>query len=219
MRSGCQFHWMNRGYRDFRDYLDALTSKRRKEIRRERRDAAAAPVEIEILDGRAATEAHWSAYHALYSATYDRKWGLPRADPSVLHRGGAALPDRTLLVLARRGRSYVARRPLLRGPRHPLRPQLGLHRAAPRPALRDLLLPPDRALHPARARPLRRRRPGRTQAPAGLLPVETHSAHWIADPAIPREVNRPLPRGESASSSGATGRRWGSTPPIARRAG
>ena len=153
MRSGCQFHWMNQDYRDFRDYLDALTSKRRKEIRRERRDAAAAPVEIEILDGRAATEAHWSAYHALYSATYDRKWGLPRTDPSVLHRDGGG-PPRPHPPHTRAARPELrGRRPLLRGPRYPLRPQLGLHRAAPRPALRDLLLPPDRALHPARATP------------------------------------------------------------------
>ena len=160
LRSGCQFHWFNRGYRDFRDYLDVMTSKRRKEIRRERRDAAAAPVEIEMHDGHTATEAHWHAYHALYSSTYDRKWGYPALTPSFFTSVAEALPDRILVVLARRGRTLRRRRALLRGARHAVRPQLGMHRAPSGPALRDVLLPAHRTLHSARAVAVRRRRPG-----------------------------------------------------------
>ena len=168
MRSGCQFHWMNRGYRDFQDYLDAMTSKRRKEIRRERRDAASAPVDIEIHDGRTATEAQWHAYHALYSSTYDRKWGYPRTDPVVLHQRGGIAAGPHAGGARKPRRALRRRRPLLRGTRHPLRAQLGLYRALPRAALRDLLLPADRALHPPRTGPVRRRRPGRAQAPARI---------------------------------------------------
>src|SRR5690606_31544775 len=40
-RQGQQFHWTNRGYRDFEDFLGALSSRKRKQIRRERRDALA----------------------------------------------------------------------------------------------------------------------------------------------------------------------------------
>ena len=76
-RIGCQFHWRNPGYRDFQDYLDGFTSKRRKAIRRERREAAAAPVEIELRHGTEMRDEHWAAYHALYASTYDRKYGYP----------------------------------------------------------------------------------------------------------------------------------------------
>ena len=39
-RIGCQFHWHNRGYRDFQDFLDALTSRKRKQLRKEREQVA-----------------------------------------------------------------------------------------------------------------------------------------------------------------------------------
>ena len=190
MRSGCQFHWMNRGYRDFQDYLDALTSKRRKEIRRERRDAAAAPVEIEILDGRAATEAHWSAYHALYSATYDRKWGYPALTLPFFISAAAALPDRTLLVLARRGRSYVAGahcfagRDTLFGRNWGCTEQhRGLHFEICYYRLIEHCIRHGLARFDAGAQ-------GEHKLLRGFLPVETHSAHWIADPRFREAIGR-----------------------------
>ena len=190
MRSGCQFHWMNRGYRDFQDYLDALTSKRRKEIRRERRDAAAAPVEIEILDGRAATEAHWSAYHALYSATYDRKWGYPALTLPFFISAAASLPDRTLLVLARRGRSYVAGahcfagRDTLFGRNWGCTEQhRGLHFEICYYRLIEHCIRHGLARFDAGAQ-------GEHKLLRGFLPVETHSAHWIADPRFREAIGR-----------------------------
>lgn len=39
-RFGCQFHWHNRGYRDFQDFLDALSSRKRKQMRKEREQVA-----------------------------------------------------------------------------------------------------------------------------------------------------------------------------------
>ena len=190
MRSGCQFHWMNRGYRDFRDYLDALTSKRRKEIRRERRDAAAAPVEIEILDGRTATEEHWRAYHALYSSTYDRKWGYPALTLPFFIAVAAALPDRTLLVLARRGRSYVAGahcfvgRDTLFGRNWGCTEQhRGLHFEICYYRLIEHCIRRGFTRFDAGAQ-------GEHKLLRGFLPVETHSAHWIADPRFREAIGR-----------------------------
>ena len=108
VRTGCQFHWHNPGYRDFTDYLGALDSKRRKQVRRERRMAAAAPVEIEIRHGDEAGAEHWQAYHRLYASTYDRKWGRPSLNPELFIDVAHAMPRRVLLVLARRGADYVA---------------------------------------------------------------------------------------------------------------
>ena len=181
MRSGCQFHWINRGYRDFRDYLDAMTSKRRKEIRRERRDAAAAPVEIEVHDGHTATEAHWQAYHALYSSTYDRKWGYPALTPSFFTSVAESLPDRILVVLARRGRRYVAgahcfvgRDTLFGRNWGCIEHHRGLHFEMCYYRLIEHCIRHGLSRFDAGAQ-------GEHKLLRGFLPVETYSAHWIRD--------------------------------------
>ena len=108
IRSGCQFHWRNAGFRDFQDYLDGFTSKRRKAIRKERREAAAAPVEIEVRRGTEMGEEQWAAYHALYASTYERKYGYPFLTREFFLAVGETMADGVLVVLARRGSHYVA---------------------------------------------------------------------------------------------------------------
>ena len=108
IRSGCQFHWRNPGFRDFQDYLDGFTSKRRKAIRRERREAAAAPVDIEMRHGTEMSEGQWAAYHALYASTYERKYGYPFLTRDFFLAVGASMGEGVLVVLARRGSRYVA---------------------------------------------------------------------------------------------------------------
>jgi predicted N-acyltransferase len=114
-RIGCQYHWHNHAYRDFQDYLDHLRSKRRKQVRRERREANASDVTIRILTGAEASEADWHAYHALYSATYDRKWGYPSLTPEFFCEVGRTMPDSAMLVMAHRGATCVAGAHLFRG--------------------------------------------------------------------------------------------------------
>lgn len=114
-RIGCQYHWRNHDYRDFQDYLDHLRSKRRKQVRRERREANTSDVRIQVVRGADASEADWHAYHALYSATYDRKWGFPSLTPGFFCEVGHTMPDSAMLVLARRGPSVVAGAHLFRG--------------------------------------------------------------------------------------------------------
>src|SRR5579864_2232404 len=74
-RIGQQFHWHNDGYNSFDDFLEALTARKRKQIRRERRDALAGGIEIETLCGDALEERHWDAFYRFYRSTSDRKWG------------------------------------------------------------------------------------------------------------------------------------------------
>ena len=190
IRSGCQFHWSNPGYRDFEDYLDALNSKRRKEIRRERRQAASAPVEIEILDGRTATEEHWRAYHALYSSTYDRKWGYPALRLGFFTDAAAALPSQTLLVLASRNARPVAGahcfvgRETLFGRNWGCTEQYrGLHFEMCYYRLIEYCIRRRLARFDAGAQ-------GEHKLLRGFLPVETRSAHWIEDPRFRQAIGR-----------------------------
>ncbi len=107
-RTNKQFHFFNAGYRTFDDFLAALSSRKRKTIRRERRDALANGIEVELVTGDAITEAHWDAFFAFYMDTGSRKWGRPYLTRRYYSHVGAAMPDRILLVMAKRNGRYVA---------------------------------------------------------------------------------------------------------------
>jgi predicted N-acyltransferase len=106
-RTDQQYHFANPGYRDFDDFLDALASRKRKAIRRERREAVAG-LEIERLTGGALTDKAWDAFFRFYMDTGSRKWGRPYLNRKFFALVGERMADRVLLVLARRGRDYVA---------------------------------------------------------------------------------------------------------------
>jgi predicted N-acyltransferase len=107
-RLTCQYHWFNRGYRDFQDFLDSLSSKRRKQIRRERRQVAEAGIEVEVLRGGEIRPEQWAVFHEFYCSTFYRRWGNPRLTLDFFCSLSDTLPDRTLLILARRAGRYIA---------------------------------------------------------------------------------------------------------------
>jgi predicted N-acyltransferase len=107
-RLGVQYHWTNRGYRDFDDFLAALSSRKRKAIRKERAAVRDAGVAMSVLTGSDLREAHWDVFYAFYRDTASRKWGggyLTRAFFSLL---GERMADRVVLVLAEHGGRPVA---------------------------------------------------------------------------------------------------------------
>src|SRR5580692_9470503 len=75
-RQNQQYHWRNAGYATFEDFLGALSSGRRKTIRRERREAQEG-LEIVGLTGAELNEEHWDAFFAFYMDTGSRKGGRP----------------------------------------------------------------------------------------------------------------------------------------------
>ena len=107
-RTDKQFHWLDEGFGSFDGFLEALTSRKRKMIRRERRDALANDITIERLSGRDITEAHWDAFFAFYVDTGARKWGSPYLNRRFFSLIGARMADRILLVIASRGGKPIA---------------------------------------------------------------------------------------------------------------
>jgi predicted N-acyltransferase len=107
IRTGEQFHWVNEGYRDFADFLGALSSSRRKMIRKER-ERAVHGLDIVHLTGQDITEAHWDAFWEFYQDTGARKWGQPYLTRRFFSMIGEAMGDRTLLMLAMRGGHPIA---------------------------------------------------------------------------------------------------------------
>ncbi len=108
LRQTCQFHWHNRDYDDFDDFLQSMTSKRRKQIKRERKKVKEDNIEILRLRGADITEEHWAVFYEFYCNTFYKRWGSPRLTLDFFHHLSSKLPDNTLLILAKQGKTYVA---------------------------------------------------------------------------------------------------------------
>jgi predicted N-acyltransferase len=107
IRGGIQFHWFNRGYGIFDDFLAALSSRKRKQIRKERA-AAAAGLEVRALRGGEIGPAEWDAFWAFYQDTGSRKWGHPYLTRSFFDLLGARLGEHCLLFMAYRDARPIA---------------------------------------------------------------------------------------------------------------
>lgn len=103
-----QYHWHNPGYGSFEDFLADLSSKKRKNLKRERREALASGVEIEWVTGSDLTEAHWDAFYRFYMDTGSRKWGSPYLTRQFFSLVSERLAEHILLVMCRRGGRYIA---------------------------------------------------------------------------------------------------------------
>ncbi|MCH1555234.1 MAG: GNAT family N-acetyltransferase [Pseudomonadales bacterium] len=108
LRTHKQYHWQNEGYASFEGFLDRLSSKKRKNIRRERRDALASGVTIERLTGNDILEQHWDAFYQFYIDTGSRKWGSPYLSREFFSLVGERMSERILLIMCKRAGRYVA---------------------------------------------------------------------------------------------------------------
>jgi predicted N-acyltransferase len=107
IRHGVQYHWFNRGYSRFDDFLAALTSRKRKAIRKERVEARQG-LEFRALRGAEIGRSEWDAMWAFYQDTGSRKWGRPYLTREFFDLIGERTGDRVLLFLAYRGSGCVA---------------------------------------------------------------------------------------------------------------
>lgn len=103
-----QFHWENPGYAGFDDFLAALSSRKRKTIRKERATAQAFGGQIVALSGEAIKPAHWDSFWQFYQDTGARKWGTPYLTRAFFDQAHTHLRDDMLLVLAMRDGQPVA---------------------------------------------------------------------------------------------------------------
>ena len=99
LRSDIQFHWENRDYASFDGFLGALSSRKRKAIRKERA-AAQHGVTIKVLRGAEIRPEHWDSFWEFYQDTGARKWGQPYLTRAAFDLLGERMGDAILLVLA-----------------------------------------------------------------------------------------------------------------------
>ena len=109
LRTDQQFHWRNDGYADFDAFLESLSSRKRKNIRKERRTALCGnDIEIDRLSGDRLTESVWDRFFEFYMDTGSRKWGRPYLTREFFSAIGKSMPEDIVLIMARRGDRYVA---------------------------------------------------------------------------------------------------------------
>ncbi len=180
LRKGCQYHWHNHGYRDFDDFLDQLNSKRRKEIKRERRAVHEAGIEIEILHGREITSRHWEAFYPFYTSTFERKWGEPRLTLPFFESLSDSLPEATLLFLAKKGNTYVAGALALQGPEILYGRHWGCRQQFPFLHFELCYYQTIEYCIRQRLEKLDAGAQGEHKISRGFVPVSTWSAHWLA---------------------------------------
>jgi predicted N-acyltransferase len=191
-RTDRQFHWHNDGYAGYEDFLARLSSRKRKALRKERGEALRDGIKIEWVTGRDITEAHWDAFYEFYTDTGNRKWGRPYLNRRFFSLLGAAMPERCLLVMAKRGPRYIAGALNLIGgsclygrywgaiEHHPcLHFEVCYHQAI------DYAIANGLARVEAGAQ-------GDHKLARGYVPTTTYSAHWIADPGLRRAIARYL---------------------------
>lgn len=99
-RRGCQYRWHNRDYQDFDDFLSQLSSKRRKEIRRERKRMRDAGVTIEVRTPDDIDAALWNTLYAFYGRTYAIRGQPPYLTRAFFQELAERLDDRVLFFIA-----------------------------------------------------------------------------------------------------------------------
>jgi len=197
LRRTVQFHWQNApgdGYADFEDFLSRLTRHRRKVIRQERRRVQAEGVTFRWLRGAAIERGHWQFFERCYRRTYAAHRSSPYLNLEFFLRLGAALPGNCLMILAERaGKPMAATLNLVTGSKLFGR-YWGAQEHIP---LLHFECCYYQAIEYAIANRLRffeGGAQGEHKLFRGLLPVETHSAHWLAHPRFARAIEDYLER-------------------------
>jgi hypothetical protein len=189
-----QFHWQNAGYESFEAFLAALSSRKRKAIKREREEALASGVSVHTLSGSDLTESVWDAFFEFYMETGSRKWGRPYLTRSFYSLVGEKMRNRIVLVMAKRGGRWIAGAINFVGSdtlfgrhwgaieHHPfLHFELCYYQAI-QYAIENRLAHVEAGAQ------------GEHKISRGYLPKTTYSAHYIVDPGLRRAIDDFLKR-------------------------
>lgn len=181
-RIGCQFHWRNMNYRDFQDFLETFSSKKRKNVRRERRQAREQGLDFEIVPGDAVTPEDWHTFHRFYQRTFHAHGNRPILTAGFFQDIGQKLGDRVLMVQARDTAGLSAAALLLRSDTTLYGRYWGCRDERPGVHFETCFY---QGINYCIEHGLQLFEPGAQgehKIARGFLPAVTRSCHWIADP-------------------------------------
>lgn len=188
IRQDQQFHWLNEDYKSFNQFLDALSSRKRKNITKERRGALDNDIEIEIIKADEINEYHWDHYFEFYLNTANRKWGQPYLNREFFSKISENIPENLLLVMAKREGKYIAGALNLIGKDTLYGRYWG---ASEHHKFLHFEICYYQAIEYAIKHGLKKVEAGAQgdhKIARGYVPIITHSAHWIADPSFKNAI-------------------------------
>ena len=108
IREGVQFQWFNKDYQSFDDYLLALSSSKRKMIKRERKRILEQGIELQCIAGPQISSQQWQIFYNFYSMTYLKKGSQPYLNLAFFEQIAANMGEQLLLVFAIKDDNPVA---------------------------------------------------------------------------------------------------------------
>jgi predicted N-acyltransferase len=108
LREGVQFQWFNKAYKSFDDYLASFTSKRRKNLKRERKKVTEQGITITRLTGEEISEELWRIFFKFYQATYWKRGMSEYLNLDFFLRLAKSMPEKILLVIAEKDGNILA---------------------------------------------------------------------------------------------------------------
>ena len=193
-RLGCQFHWHNHGYTDFDHFLAAFSSKKRKNVNRERRLARETGIEIHILHGPEIGPAMWSAFHDFYRDTFYRHGNMPLLSLEFFRDLGETMGEQVVMIAGFRAGQPVAASLFLRGADTLYGRYWGASEHAEGLHFEICYY---QGIDYCIRNGLSRFEPGAQgehKISRGFLPTETRSYHWIPDPVFRHAIDDFLKR-------------------------
>lgn len=191
-RKGQQFHWLNQDYASFDDFLANLSSRKRKNIRKERAQAQAFGGDIRWYSGAAIKPEHWDAIWTFYQDTGARKWGSPYLTRAFFEIAHETLRDDILLIFAERdgqpvagAMNFIGRDTLFGRYWGCIEHHICLHFEICYYQAIDWAIANGRVRVEAGAQ-------GEHKLARGYMPTPTHSLHWFADPNFSDAIARYL---------------------------
>ena len=108
-REGYQYRWTNPGWRSFEEYVAALKTKRRTQVRRERRELVDQGIAIDVREGAEVPRELLPTMYRLYRTTIDKLyWGRQYLNERLFDLLGERWQRRLCFILARRGDEVIA---------------------------------------------------------------------------------------------------------------
>lgn len=187
-----QFHWVNEGYSDFDAFLAALSSRKRKTLRKERQRAQAFDGTLRTLTGDAIQPEHWDAFWQFYQDTGARKWGTPYLTRTFFEIAHDTMREDIALVLAERdgvpiagALNFIGREALFGRYWGAIEDHPCLHFEACYYQAIEFAIGHGLARVEAGAQ-------GDHKLARGYLPVPCHSLHWVRDAGFADAIARYL---------------------------
>ena len=190
LRTGIQFHWVNRGYRDFEDFLSSLDRKKRKNIRAERRKVQEAGIAFRHIPGQDASDADWRFFKHCYDRTYAAHYSTPYLNLDFFLRLGRTMPQHLRLIVAERNGKPVACSFVVHDDRTLYGRYWGVLEDISCLHFETAYYQPLDFCIQQKIRCFEGGAQGEHKMARGFLPHRTWSAHWLAHPAFADAVER-----------------------------